>query len=81
MNEYKKFLEKNYNMNSKITLVQFLECMGANVIDIYSIDAETNEEYFGTLGKEDVNNLTDTQKAYKVIRINNNSNNIIIYEN
>lgn len=79
MNNYQKFLEDNYNMKSNITLENYLECLASmDVVDVYSIDAETNEEYFDTLGKDDASELDDTQKAYKVVRILNGT--IVIYK-
>ncbi len=76
---YEIFLDDNYNMKSNITLENYLECLTSmDVVDVYSIDAETNEEYFGTLGKDDTSELDDTQKAYKVVRIMRGT--IVIYK-
>lgn len=75
-NKYKKFLEEEYNMASKITLADFLKCY-KNVIGVYAIDEETNENFFGAFDKSDINNLTAKEKNYKVVSIY--PHNIIIY--
>ena len=78
MSREERFLNDYYNMKSNIKLADYLSCRTRlSCIDIYSIDRETNEEYYGTLGREDIEDLTAKEQAYKVVKITDNC--IIIY--
>lgn len=78
MSREERFLNDYYNMKSNIKLADYLSCRTRlSCIDIYSIDRETNEEYYGTLGREDIEDLTTKEQAYKVVKITDNF--IVIY--
>lgn len=79
MSKEERFLNNYYNMKSNIKLADYLSCRARlSYIDIYSIDKEINEEYFGTLGREDINDLTAEEQAYKVVKITDDF--IVIYK-
>ena len=78
MSKEERFLNDYYNMESNIKLADYLSCRARlSYIDIYSIDKEVNEEYFGTLGREEIEDLTAQEKAYKVVKITDDF--IVIY--
>ena len=78
MENVKDFLN-GYYMKSKITLEDYLNCLGRmDAVDIYTIDDETNEEYFGTFGIEAIEYLAKNDLKSKVIKIK--SNTITIYK-
>ena len=73
--KYTRFLNDYYYMKSKITLKDYLSCLcRMDVVDIYTIDAETNEEYFGTFGLEDIKYLDKNDLKMKVIKIKSDIN-------
>ena len=82
MSGARKFLEENYNMNSKITLEDYLRTYKNGVwhgnVDIYGVDDDTYEMFIGCLSYEDLK-FDDNKKLrdLKVIFINNS--NIIVY--
>lgn len=82
MSGARKFLEENYNMNSSITLEQYLRTYyngrELNNVDIYGLDDDTYEMFIGCLSYEDLK-FDDNKKLrdLKVIFINNS--NIIVY--
>jgi hypothetical protein len=79
MEKYERFLNNYYNMKSKITLKDYLNCLlNLDCVDVLSIDAETKEEYFGTFGKYSIETLSKDYLKLKVVKINNNK--ITIYK-
>lgn len=82
MSGAKKYLEEHYNMNSNITLEQYLRTFQNGVwygnVDIYGLDDDTYEMFIGCLSYEDLK-FDDNKKLrdLKVIFINNS--NIIVY--
>lgn len=82
MSGARKFLEENYNMNSSITLEQYLRTYKNGVwygnVDIYGLDEDTYEMFLGCISYEDLK--LDEFKCFrdlKVIFINDS--NIIVY--
>jgi D-hexose-6-phosphate mutarotase len=77
-----KYLQEHYNMESTITLEQYLRTYyngrELNNVDIYGVDSETYETFLGCLSYEDLqdNDLKDLRDL-KVIFINDS--NIIVY--
>ena len=81
MEKYERFLNNYYNMESKITLKDYLSCMfNLDCVDVWSVDAGTNEDYFGTFGKYSIEDLSEDDLKLKVIKINNNNDTITIYK-
>ena len=80
MSGAKRYLKEHYNMESNITLEQYLRTYKNGVwygnVDIYGVDTETYEICIGCLSYED---LTEDLKDLKVIFINDS--NIIVYIN
>lgn len=82
MSGARKFLEENYNMNSKITLEDYLRTYyngrELNNVDIYGLDEDTYEMFLGCISYEELQ-LEEFKcfRDLKVIFINNS--NIIVY--
>lgn len=84
MSGAKRYLEEHYNMESNITLEQYLRTYkngrSCNNVDIYGIDDETYELFIGCLSYEDLSfKEYEDLKDLKVIFINDS--NIIVYIN
>jgi len=74
-----KYLEEHYNMNSNITLKDYLRTYyngrELNNVDIYGVDNDTYETFVGCLSYEEV--ADSKYEDLKVIFINDS--NIIVY--
>lgn len=81
MSGTRKFLEENYNMNSKITLEDYLRTYKNGVwygnVDIYGVDDDTYEIFIGCLSYEDLK--LEENKKLKDLRVIFINENVIVY--